>query len=71
MGRLQPTHFAPAEEWKRKLLSPPGHIDLVHETTESPWATVVKWAARGQVSLTEFGVVRTCTGRQHRMQLRA
>ena len=40
------------------LLGGFGHIDLVHQTTDSPLATVVISAARGQVSLTESGVVR-------------
>ena len=33
-----------------------------------PLATVVISAVRGRGSLTEFGGVRTCFGRQHRMQ---
>ena len=60
----------PPKSGRTGCTTPPGHIDLVHETTESPWATVVISAARGRGSLTESGGVRTCTGRQHRMQIR-
>ncbi len=41
-----------------------GHIDRMYKTTESPWATVIISAAHRRGSLTEFGGVRTCTGRQ-------
>ena len=51
-------------------LTPPGHIDLVHQTTDSPWATVIISAARGRGSLTESGGAGTCTGRQHRSEMR-
>ena len=42
----------------------------MHEKTVSPLGTVVISAARGQVSLTESWVVRICTGRQHRSEMR-
>ena len=41
----------------------------MHETMESPWATVIISAARGQVSLTESEGAGTCFGPQHRMQI--
>ena len=54
---------------ERHLPTCTGHIDLVHQTTDSLLATVVISAARGRVSLTESGDAGTCFSRQHRTQL--
>ena len=47
-----------------------GHIDRMHETTESPLGHCRHIGGAGQVPPTESGGVRTCFGRQHRRWMR-